>query len=73
MLIDEVHYAPQLFRHLKIAIDADRSLRGQFILTGSQKFQLMREVSDSLAGRVAVVELEGLSCEEIRARQNLPP
>ena len=73
MLIDEVQYAPQLFKHLKVAIDADRSLRGQFILSGSQKFELMREVSDSLAGRVAVVELEGLSCEEVCAQQDLPP
>lgn len=72
LLIDEVQYAPQLFRHIKAAIDADRSACGRFILTGSQKFELMREVSDSLAGRVGVVELEGLSCEEIRAEQELP-
>lgn len=72
LLIDEVQYAPQLFRHIKAAIDSDRSLSGRFILTGSQKFELMREVSDSLAGRVGVVELEGLSCEEIRAEQALP-
>lgn len=72
LLIDEVQYAPQLFRHIKAAIDADRSSCGRFILTGSQKFELMREVSDSLAGRVGVVELEGLSCEEIRAEQELP-
>jgi predicted AAA+ superfamily ATPase len=72
LLIDEVQYAPQLFRHIKAAIDADCSLCGRFILTGSQKFELMREVSDSLAGRVGVVELEGLSCEEIRAEQALP-
>jgi len=71
LLIDEVQYAPKLFRHIKAAIDADRSLCGRFILTGSQKFELMREVSDSLAGRVGVVELEGLSCEEIRAQQAL--
>ena len=72
ILIDEVQYAPRLFRHIKVAIDADRSLCGRFVLTGSQKFELMREVSDSLAGRVGVVELEGLSCEEIRAQQALP-
>ncbi len=72
LLIDEVQYAPQLFRHIKAAIDADRYSCGRFILTGSQKFELMREVSDSLAGRVGVVELEGLSCEEIRAEQELP-
>ncbi len=72
LLIDEVQYTPQLFRHIKAAIAADRSFCGRFILTGSQKFELMREVSDSLAGRVGVVELEGLYCEEIRAEQELP-
>ncbi len=52
VVIDEVQYAPKLFRHLKVAIDENRTLKGQFILTGSQKFTLMREVSDSLAGVV---------------------
>jgi predicted AAA+ superfamily ATPase len=67
VLIDEVQYAPGLFRHLKMAIDADRGARGQFILTGSQKFTLMREVSDSLTGRSAIATLDGLSVHEIRA------
>ncbi|MBF0407456.1 MAG: ATP-binding protein [Candidatus Riflebacteria bacterium] len=65
LIIDEIQYAPKLFRHLKRAIDANRHAMGQFILTGSQKFELMKEVSDSLAGRVAVVELEGLSLNEV--------
>ena len=55
LIIDEVQYAPKLFRHLKIAIDRDRDKNGLFILTGSQKFTLMKEVSDSLAGRAAVL------------------
>jgi len=70
VLVDEVQYAPGLFRHLKIAIDGDRHSTGQFILTGSQKFNLMRVVSDSLAGRCAILELETLSFEEIS--QHLP-
>lgn len=53
VLIDEVQYAPGLFRHIKRAVDEDRHSPGQFALTGSQKFTLMREVSDSLAGRAA--------------------
>jgi len=65
VVIDEVQYAPGLFRHLKSAIDADRHATGRFILTGSQKFSLMQEVSESLAGRVGVLELEGLSFAEI--------
>lgn len=70
LLVDEVQYAPGLFRHLKIAIDGDRHATGRFILTGSQKFNLMKAVSDSLAGRCAIVELETLSFEEIS--QHLP-
>ena len=66
VVIDEVQYAPGLFRHLKTAIDGARSRKGQFILTGSQKFPLMRAVSDSLAGRCAVLELPGLCVEEVR-------
>jgi predicted AAA+ superfamily ATPase len=66
VLIDEVQYAPGLFRHLKVAVDAQRTRNGQFLLTGSQKFNLMRNVSESLAGRADIVELETLSFAEIR-------
>lgn len=65
LLIDEVQYAPELFRHLKVVIDQQRHTMGQFILTGSQKFPLMQHVADSLAGRCALVELETLSAGEI--------
>ncbi len=65
ILFDEVQYVPSVFRHLKAAIDADRDASGRFVLTGSQNFVLMREVSESLAGRVAVFDLEGLSAREI--------
>lgn len=66
VIIDEAQYAPALFRHLKVAIDADRGRNGRFLLTGSQRFTLMKGVSDSLAGRVDVMELETLSLSEIR-------
>jgi uncharacterized protein len=65
-IIDEVQYAPGLFRYLKVAVDAARSGKGQFLLTGSQKFTLMKNVSESLAGRADIVELETLSLAEIR-------
>jgi predicted AAA+ superfamily ATPase len=65
VIIDEVQYAPGLFRHLKAEVDADRMSHGQFLLTGSQKFALMKSVSESLAGRADVVELETLSFAEI--------
>ena len=66
VIIDEAQYAPALFRHLKVAIDQNRDSAGQFIVTGSQKFSLMREVSDSLAGRCVWLELEGLNLTEIK-------
>lgn len=66
-IIDEVQYAPGLFRHLKVAVDRNRAQNGQFLLTGSQKFTLMKSVSESLAGRADIVELETLSFAEIQA------
>jgi uncharacterized protein len=66
-IIDEVQYAPGIFRHVKVAVDAARTQNGQFLLTGSQKFTLMRSVSESLAGRADIAELETLSFAEIRA------
>lgn len=66
VIIDEVQYAPGLFRHLKSRVDSQRERNGRFLLTGSQKFTLMKAVSDSLAGRVDVIELETLSYAEIQ-------
>jgi len=67
VIIDEVLYAPGLFRYLKVAVDASRNRNRQFLLTGSQKFTLMKSVSESLAGRADIAELETLSLAEIRA------
>ena len=66
LIVDEVQYAPALFRHLKAVVDAERNRYGQFLLTGSQKFALMHNVAESLAGRADVLELEALSWQEIR-------
>ncbi len=52
VLIDEVQYAPELLPYIKMAVDEDRR-PGRFWLTGSRPFHLVREVSESLAGRVA--------------------
>ena len=73
LIIDEVQYAPALFRHLKLRVDRDRGRCGRFLLTGSQPFVLMRDVADSLAGRAAIVSLEGLSLQELRAVDPRPP
>ncbi len=65
VIVDEVQYAPKLFRFVKVAIDRDRHRMGAFLLTGSQKFVLMKEVADSLAGRTGVAQLEPLSLIEL--------
>ena len=65
LLVDEVQYAPRLFRYLKVEIDKRRDMNGRFILAGSQKFSLMQGVSESLAGRCGVLELEGLTVQEL--------
>jgi predicted AAA+ superfamily ATPase len=64
VLIDEIQYAPELLPYLKLAVDKDRK-PGLFWLTGSQQFHLMQGVSESLAGRVGVVHLLGLSRREM--------
>jgi hypothetical protein len=66
VIVDEVQYAPTLFRHLKAAVDARRNTNGQFLLTGSQRFTLMAGVADSLAGRADIIGLETLSLAEAR-------
>ena len=72
LIIDEVQYAPQLFSYIKIAVDRERK-NGMYWLTGSQKFHLMKGVTESLAGRVAIVDLLGFSNAEIEARENTKP
>lgn len=64
LMIDEVQKCPSIFNKLKIVLD-NTDEYGNFYLTGSQKLQLMEGVSESLAGRVSIVELEGLSLREI--------
>ena len=65
VLIDEVQYAPQLLPLIKMAVDTGQRA-GDFWLTGSQQLHLMRRVTESLAGRVAVVQLQGFSQFEVR-------
>jgi predicted AAA+ superfamily ATPase len=65
LVVDEVQYAPGLLRHLKTVVDAARQRNGQLILSGSQPFTLMQGISESLAGRAAIVQLEGLSSAEL--------
>lgn len=69
VLIDEVQYAPNLFTYIKKIVD-EHQAAGEFWLTGSQVFKLMRGVSESLAGRVALLHMSPLSQREIA---KLPP
>lgn len=65
LIIDEIQYAPNLFSYLKLRIDAKRQSYGQYALTGSQTFQLMKGVSESLAGRIAILQLYPLCWNEL--------
>lgn len=67
LIIDEIQYAPALFSAIKIIVDRDKR-KGLFWLTGSQKFELMRGITESLAGRVAIIDMLGLSQAELDGR-----
>ncbi|MDR2295782.1 MAG: ATP-binding protein [Clostridiales Family XIII bacterium] len=71
VLIDEIQYAPRLLPLIKLAVDADGS-KGGYWLTGSQVFWMMKGVSESLAGRMAVVQLLGLSERERAGKESVP-
>ena len=71
VLIDEVQYAPELFTYIKIHVDRYHD-PGEFWLTGSQIFKLMRGVQESLAGRVAVLSMTSLSQAEISGAEIKP-
>jgi len=64
VIIDEIQYAPGLLRYIKYRIDKDRT-PGRYLLTGSQVFPLMQGVSESLAGRCAILNLYTLSRAEL--------
>ncbi len=73
ILIDEIQYAPQLLPHIKMIADMNRT-PGLFWLTGSQQFQMMKGVSETLAGRVAILNLLGFSNREcLKLRLDHPP
>ena len=71
ILIDEIQYCPELLPYIKIYAD-EHEQRGLIWLTGSQPFHLMKNVSESLAGRVGIIEMLGLSLAEIQGRPSAP-
>ena len=62
-LIDEIQYAPELFPYIKAIVDEEKK-SGAYWITGSQQFELMKNVTESLAGRVGILNLQGLSQTE---------
>ena len=71
VLIDEIQYAPELLPYIKIYVDSQKQ-KGGIWLTGSQAFHLMKEASESLAGRVGIINLLGLSDAEIYQYESTP-
>lgn len=69
VILDEIQYVPELFPYLKIRIDRKRERHGKWLLTGSQQFQLMKNITESLAGRIAIVELLPFSLLELKKKK----
>jgi uncharacterized protein len=65
-ILDEIQRAPDLLSYLQVMVDADNR-SGRFILTGSQQFEMMTTISQSLAGRTALLKLLPFSIEELAA------
>lgn len=64
VFVDEIQYAPNLFPQIKIILDREKK-KGQFYLSGPQQFKMMKNVSESLAGRLGILNLPGLSLREL--------
>ncbi len=73
VLIDEIQYAPDLLREIKVSIDENRTAYGRWIITGGQRFDMMTGVGESLAGRVRLLELGTLGATELRSSEHVPP
>jgi hypothetical protein len=69
VILDEVQRSPELFSYIQVIIDKEPDRTGRFILTGSQNFLLLQSISQSLAGRCAVLHLLPFSLAELTGRQ----
>ena len=65
VIFDEVQKVPEIFERIKIAIDNDRENYGKYILTGSHQFNFLKNVSESLAGRIGLLSLLPLQYSEL--------
>lgn len=68
VILDEIQYAPELLPSLKLRIDKDRQHNGRWLLAGSQQFHLMRNIGESLAGRIAILDQLPFSIIEMAGR-----
>lgn len=71
VLIDEIQYAPELLPYIKMHVDEHQN-KGDFWLIGSQMFHLMKNVSESLAGRAGIINILGLSSSELAGAVGIP-
>jgi len=70
-IIDEAQYAPDLFSYIQTKVDAENEV-GMYLLSGSQNFLLMQSITQSLAGRTALLKLAPLSALELKRASMLP-
>ena len=71
-IIDEIQYAPSLLSYVKMIVDSNRDQRGLFVFTGSQQFAMIRNLGETLAGRIALLELLPFGIAEKRRALDLP-
>ena len=71
LIIDEVQRVPELFSPIKWVVDQSEE-KGRIVLTGSQTYHLMKSVSESLAGRIRILEMPGLSLRELSGNSSSP-
>lgn len=65
-IIDEIQLAPGILSYVKLRVDADRNRNGRFVFTGSQQFGMIRNLGDSLAGRIALLDLLPFAASEMQ-------
>ena len=70
--IDEAQLRPELFSALRVAVDGDRQGTGRFVITGSSSPKLVRAISESLAGRIGIIEMAPFSFSEVRKELSPP-
>lgn len=66
VIIDEIQYAPNLMEYIKIHADEHKRM-GDIWMTGSQMFHLMKNVSESLAGRVGILKMQGFLSRQVKS------